>query len=143
MKPQFHGITSLLLIFAAIVLAAIAMFKVSWVLGVVYLIICGIASLAMLYAYCAKCPSRNQCGHFFPGKAAKVFKNRQPGPYTIIELVVTGLTLVLLIGLPQLWLYRYFGLFIAFWIMTVIAVIQIRTVVCRACDNTYCPANNR
>jgi len=142
MKTRFHGITSLVLVFAAIVLAAIAMFQVSLALGVVYLVICGTASLAMLYAYCAKCPSRQQCGHVFPGKIAGIFKNRQSGPYTKIDLAVTGLALALLIGMPQFWLYRYFGLFIAFWVMTAIAVIQIHTFVCRACNNTYCPSKS-
>ena len=143
MKTWFHGITSLGLIFAAIVLAAVAMFRVSWVLGVVYLLICGIASIAMLYAYCAKCPCRDQCGHVFPGKMARIFKNRSPGPYTITELAITGLALILLIGLPQAWLFRYIGLFVAFWVMTAIAVIQMRTIVCRTCNNTYCPVKSR
>ncbi|MBN1849886.1 MAG: hypothetical protein JW932_15030 [Deltaproteobacteria bacterium] len=141
MKAQSHGIISLGLIFAAVILAAIAIFRVSWVPGVIYLAVCGIASIALLYAYCAKCPCRDQCGHVFPGKMARIFKTRRP-PYTIFELVVTGLILILFIGLPQIWLYRYFGLFIAFWVMIVIAVIEIRTVVCRVCSNTYCPGKN-
>ena len=143
MRIQLHGITSLGLVLAAIVLAAVVMFQVSWALGVVYLVICVAALLVILYAYCAKCICRTHCGHVFPGKASMVFKNRQPGPYTTVEMAVTGLALLLLIGLPQAWLFRYTGSFIAFWVMTAIAVIQIRTIVCRACDNIHCPANSR
>lgn len=143
MRLQLHGITSLGLVLATIILAAVVMFQVSWALGVVYLVICVVASLAILYAYCAKCPCRIHCGHVFPGKTAMVFKNRPPGPYTTVELAITGLALLLLIGLPQAWLFQYTGPFIAFWVMTAIAVIQIRTVVCRACDNIHCPAKSR
>ncbi len=74
----------------------------------------------------------------FPGKAAQVF-NREPGPYTLIELAAMILALALLIGLPQFWLWRYTGLFIAFWVLNGIALVQIRIVVCRTCGNIYCP----
>jgi hypothetical protein len=143
MSIQLHGITSLGLVLAAIVLAAVVMFQVSWALGVVYLLICAVALLAILYGYCAKCPCRIHCGHVFPGKAAMIFKNRPPGPYTTVELAITCLALLLLMGLPQAWLWRYIEPFIAFWVMTAIAVIQIRTIVCRACDNIHCPVKSR
>jgi hypothetical protein len=143
MRSQFHGVTSIGLVMVATVIAVVAMFRTSWVLGVVYLVVCAVASGVVLYAYCAKCPCRTNCGHVFPGRLATIFGDRQPGPYTAVELAVLGLALLLLLGLPQVWLWRYTGLFVAFWVLNAIALVQIRVVVCRACDNAYCPANPR
>ena len=139
---QFHGISSLGLALTAIVLAAVGSFHISWVLGTVYLVTCAVASLTILYVYCAKCPSQMHCGHVFPGKIVMRFKSRTPGTYKNAELIVTGLALLLLIGFPQAWLWQHTGLLIVFWLMIAIAVIQIRTVVCRVCDNIYCPAKS-
>ena len=142
-RTQFHGISSLGLVLAAITLAAVGIFQISWVVGVVYLVSCAVASLTILYVYCAKCPCPMHCGHVFPGKIVLYFKSRTPGTYKNAELIVTGLALTLLIGFPQAWLWQHPGLLIAFWLMVAIAVIQIRTVVCRICDNIYCPAKSR
>ncbi|MCK4858342.1 MAG: hypothetical protein KAT58_10265 [candidate division Zixibacteria bacterium] len=135
---KFHGVTSLGLAAVATVIAAIAIFQTSWVFGIVYLVICAAAPGAILYAYCAKCPCKEHCAHVFPGKAAMAF-DRKPGPYTTTEMAVLVLALLLLIGLPQFWLWRYTGWFIAFWALSGIALVQVRAVVCRTCDNVYCP----
>jgi hypothetical protein len=138
MSKRFHGVTSLGWVAVATVIAAVAMFRVSWVLGVVYLVVCVAAPGAILYAYCTKCPCKAHCGHVFPGKAALAI-NRQPGPYTGTELAVLTVALLALIGLPQFWLWRHAGLFVAYWVLNAIAFVQIRLVVCRACENVYCP----
>jgi hypothetical protein len=140
MKKQYYGITSFGLFSAAIVLAVVATFLISWRLGFVYLAICVMSLLTMLYMYCAKCPCRTHCGHVIPGKIVVVFKDRPSEPYTPVEMVFTIVAMLFLIGLPQVWLWEYIWLFIAFWVMIVLAVIQMKTVVCRACDNIYCPA---
>ena len=141
MTKRFHGITSIVLVAAAIVIAAIAVFRASWVMGVVYLGVCAAALVTIVYAYCAKCPCKEHCAHVFLGKAAMAF-DRQPGPYTATEIAALILALLLLLGLPQFWLWRYTGLFVAFWVLNAIAIVQIRTVVCPACDNTHCPLNS-
>jgi hypothetical protein len=138
LTERFHGITSIGLVLIATIIAAAAMFQTSWVLGIVYLVICVAAPGAIIYAYCAKCPCQAHCGHVFPGKVAMAF-DRQPGPYTTAELAVLALALLSLIGLPQFWLWRYTGLFVAYWALNAVAFAQIRLVVCRACDNVYCP----
>jgi hypothetical protein len=143
MRSRFHGITSIGLLLVAIAIAVVVMFRTSLVLGVVYLVVCAVAPGAVLYAYCARCPCQTNCGHVFPGKLAAALTNRQPGPYTKVELAATGLALLLLLGLPQVWLWRYTGLFAAFWVLNAIALVQVRAAVCRDCDNAYCPANPR
>jgi len=135
---KFHGVTSLGLVAVAVVIAVVVMFQTSPVLGIVYVGVCVVAPIVVLYAYCAKCPCKEHCAHVFPGKAAMAF-DRKPGPYTTTEMAVLVLALLLLIGLPQFWLWRYTGWFIAFWALSGIALVQVRAVVCRTCDNVYCP----
>jgi hypothetical protein len=141
-NSQFHGVTSLGLVLTATVIAAVVMFMTSWVLGVVYLVVCVVASQAILRAFCAKCPCKTHCAHVFPGKAAMAIE-REPGPYTVVELGALGLSFLLLFGLPQVWLWRYAGLFVAYWALSAIAFVQIRMVACRACDNVYCLLKSR
>jgi hypothetical protein len=144
MTTRFHGLTSLELIFLAITLAAVAIFMSAWLLGISYLVAGVVGLTGLLYAYCAKCPCRTHCGHVIPGKIVRsIFPHRQPGPYSLIELAVLGLALLLLLGLPQIWLWQFTGLFLAFWLLTAIALIQIRMIICRTCDNIYCPARLR
>ncbi len=143
MKTQIHGVTSLGLILVANVMAIVTLFLSSWGWGVVYLG-GGLAALGgILYAYCAKCPCRTHCGHVIPGKIVVALTNRQTGPYTPVEFAILGLALLWLIGLPQLWLWQETGLLVTFWVLVAVALVQIRTVVCRACDNVYCPARLR
>lgn len=143
MATRFHGVTSLGLVLVAIVLAAVAAFLTSWVLGLAYLAVCAVAPAGILVAYCAKCPCQSHCGHLFPGKLAMRFLDRQPGPYTPAELGTVGLALLLLLGLPQVWLWRYPLLFAVYWVLNAVALIEIRAVVCRSCENVYCPARSR
>ncbi|MBN1426984.1 MAG: hypothetical protein JXB07_01285 [Anaerolineae bacterium] len=140
MTTRFHGITSLALAGAAIALGAVAMFQSAMWIGVGYLLVCAIAAPVVLYAYCAKCPCKTHCAHVLPGKAAMLFK-RQPGPYSPAEMLAMIVALLLMVGLPQIVLWRSPGLLIAFWVLLGIAVIQVRSVVCRACGNINCPLN--
>jgi hypothetical protein len=138
MTRQIHGVTSLGFAAIAVLIAAIAIFQTSWLLGLLYLGICIAAARTILYAFCAKCSCKANCVHILPGKAALSI-TRQPGPYSPTELGAVVLALALLMGLPQIWLWQYTGLLIAFWVLNAVAFVQIRAVACRACDNSHCP----
>lgn len=142
MSRQFHGVSSLALLGVAAVLAALAMFDASWQVGAAYVVIGVAAQYVLVRAFCAKCPCKAHCGHVLPGRIARRY-DRRPGPYTAGELAALGVALVALIGLPQGWLWRVPGLFAAYWVLTAVALVEIRLVVCRSCDNVYCPLRNR
>jgi hypothetical protein len=129
MSTRFHGVTSISLVGIAIVIAAVAMFQASWVLGVVYLAGCLVAPLGIAYAFCAKCACRTHCAHVIFGKLAMALANRQPGPYSRSEVAVVAVALLWLLGLPQIWLWRSLGLFAAFWVLNAVAFLQIRAAV--------------
>jgi hypothetical protein len=141
MKTRFHGVTSLIFVGIAIVLAAVAIFQASLWLGIGYLLLCGLASFVVVYSYCAKCPCKAHCAHVLPGKAAMFFK-RPSGPYSTAETLSMVTALALLIGPPQLVLWRSPALMVTFWILCGIAFAQIRIAVCRTCNNIYCPLKN-
>jgi hypothetical protein len=135
---RFHGITSGIFAGVAVCLGGAAIFRTSFGIGLCYLLVCPISLGVVLYAYCAKCPCQADCAHVLPGRAAALF-GRRPGPYSTAEIAAMGASLLLLIGVPQFFLWRYPAAWIAFWILLGIALIQIRGAVCRACGNTYCP----
>ncbi|MBN1563464.1 MAG: hypothetical protein JXA10_06485 [Anaerolineae bacterium] len=137
---RIHGVTSLLSVGIAVGLAAGVMFSEATALGAAYLVLGAGSMVAIVYAYCAKCPCKAHCGHIIPGIIATRI-HRTPGPYTSAEYSVLGITLALIIGLPQIWLWQHTGLFVAFWVLTGIGLVQIRAFVCRACHNGYCPLN--
>ena len=142
-KAQSYGTISLGLIATDISLAVVIIFEASWVWGIMYLVICLVSSVSILYAFCAKCSCREHCGHVLPGKASGIFKNRLQGPYSPFELIITCLALLLLVGTPQPWLMKNVLVMVFFWMIILIAVIQIRAVVCKACDNVCCPINSK
>jgi hypothetical protein len=139
MSARFHGVMSISLVGVSIVVAALVAFQTSPLLGIAYVVGCALAPLGIVYAFCAKCPCRTHCAHVIFGKLAVALTNRQPGPYTPAEMAVVGLGLLWLLGLPQVWLWRNLALFVVFWVLNAVAVVQIRLAVCPACDNVHCP----
>ena len=144
MRRQTHGVVSLGL--AAIALAAVSqsMFQQSLVLGILYLVLAGISALVVLYAFCAKCADREQCGHVIAGPAAaKMFKNRKPGPYTTRDMFLVSAALTVIFLYPQIWLWRHPPAFGAFWICLAVAAVDIRARVCSGCGNANGPGNSK
>lgn len=138
MSRKFHGVTSLALAGVAVVLAILALFRFSGVVGVIYLAGLAIGAPLILWAYCAKCEGKHDCAHVLPGRLAAMFE-RPAEPYTSAEFWLMYLGLALMLLLPQIWLWRSLGLLIAFWLLLGIAFLQIRRNVCRGCGNDLCP----
>ena len=136
---QTHGLVSLALIGGCVILGAAAMFLEWWMLGVAYLSSSVIAAFSIVYGFCSKCPSQDQCGHLLPGRLARVFR-REPSPCTALEIATVAVACLILFGVPQLYLWRQPALFVIFWGMAIFAGIKIRCCVCPACANRFCPA---
>jgi hypothetical protein len=140
MSTRFHGIMSVLLVAAAIIIAVLALMLApvgwGWVLG--YLLLCAAGGAAVFYAYCAKCPCKACCAHVLPGKVAVLFP-RTPGPYSTTEAAVVIGALLLILGLPQLWIWRSVLAGVTFWLLIAVATTQILTFICGVCPNTHCP----
>jgi len=138
---DLYGVTSLIFILTAILLADLDLFENKSVWGIVYALVILTSSFLIIYVFCAKCPCKNECRHIIPGRLARAFKSKTSGPYSKIENAIVVILLLLLIGFPQIWLWNSTDLFFAFWILIIIGLIQIRTVVCKGCKNSFCPIN--
>lgn len=142
MVNKFHGIFSLLLAGSAILLSLIMMFKNSTALGVTFTVFCLISTVAIIRLFCAKCSSRENCGHVFPGAIAdKLFKQVKPDPYTFAEIAVFVLCMAGVIILPQFWLFKNVWAFASYWVILGFVGIYIKKNVCTTCENNYCPSN--
>jgi hypothetical protein len=140
MSGKFHGVFSLLLIAAAVVIALAYMLSNSLGWGLVYLVIIVFAAPIVLYSYCAKCLCREDaCSHFFPGKLTRLLPNRKSAPYSFIDYFGTAVSLSIVFGLPQFWLWQNRSFFLLFWVLLAGGLVEILFFVCRACSNTSCP----
>ncbi|MFH1194989.1 MAG: hypothetical protein V1720_04720 [bacterium] len=142
MKINFHGLFSLLLVVIAIALSIFVLFNASLIFGACYLIFCLIGGVMILRVFCAKCPGRNNCGHFFPGIiTAKLFPGISPKPFTKKELLLLSLIIIVMISIPQNLLFQRIELFAAYWMILIVAGIEIKLTVCTKCKNEFCPSN--
>jgi len=140
MDRNFHGVFSLVLVYAAVIIALIYLLDLSAALGSVYLAIVVISNPIVLYAYCAKCVCRKEaCGHVFPGKLTRLLPERKQGPYTFGDYFWTCVSLMALLGFPQVWLWQNRILFVSYWILLLVGLAEILFLVCRACGNENCP----
>jgi hypothetical protein len=140
MVGKFHGVFSLLLILAAVVMALFYLLSRSIGWGLVYLCIIIIANPVILYSYCAKCLCRQDaCSHIFPGKLTRLLPARKQAPYSFLDYFTTAISFTVLFGFPQVWLRQRPAIFILFWILLIVGLVEILIFVCRACSNTNCP----
>ena len=142
MINKINGIGSFVLIQIGAFIGLYVMALSSMVMAVIYGgILVGALGL-ILYSFCAKCPCKEKgCGHYFPGKLTKFFPDRRPGPYTSWEYGVTFCGVLLIIATPQYWLFQYPVAAGLFWLLIVIALVQINLTVCKSCENGYCAMN--
>jgi hypothetical protein len=139
MKQPFHGVFSLLLFILAVAGALITLWRQSPWLGLLYLAITGLSAYGILFAYCCKCGVRfDNCSHVFPGRLTLLLPQRKQGPYTFGDIIATGLFLVVILVFPQYWLLQNMTAMILFWLLAIIALVDILLFVCRQCENRGC-----
>ena len=142
MKRKTGGVLSLGGVALALAAAAQSLFQQSAVLGTAYLILASLSIPVVLYAFCARCPDRGDCGHVLPGPAAAaLFSKRKCAPYSAGDLTLTLSALAVLLVFPQIWLWRHPIAFGVFWILMAVSVAGIRSGVCPGCRNVHCPGH--
>ena len=140
MRSNFHGVFSLILILASVVIALSYMLSVSPGWGFVYLGTIILVNPIVLYAYCAKCLCRDDaCSHVFPGKLTRWLPPRKQGPYTRMDYFWTALALMALFGFPMPWLWQSNVRFFGYWLLLLLGLAEILFFVCHACRNQNCP----
>jgi hypothetical protein len=133
------------LLFAAILaVGAFAIFSHSHTWGWIYI---GVAILGqaafVLPSLCGHCPyphHLNDCLFLPAGIMKKLVKYRGP-KITGSESALIGITLLLVVGIPQVWLIKEPGLLILFWALFVPFLAFFPFYLCKRCRHTGCPAN--
>ena len=140
MNRQIHGIFSLLILFAAVLTATLAIVQSSVIWAVLYLVGILLSCLVVLYSFCVKCPCRNtDCRHVIPGRLTRFFPRREEGPYTFWDKTGLVVPIVFMTVFPQYWLLKHPVHFYLFVVFLLIAAEDIQFFVCKGCTNCFCP----
>lgn len=139
MKEKIHGIISLFLFSGTAVISFIGINKFSTKFAIEYLLIVIISFLIIIYSYCTKCKCHEyNCLHIIPGFIVKILPKRKTGKYLFWDYIGVIIPMVLIIFIPQYWLIKNMILFLIFWTLLIIALVEIINIVCKACINDNC-----
>ncbi|MFP4661673.1 MAG: hypothetical protein ACLFPF_05740 [Halanaerobiales bacterium] len=138
MGDRFHGVFPLFLIGLAIGMGIYFVIIDSRLVGLLYCALISISLNIVIYSYCCKCKGRNSCAHVIPAKIAEIFPERKQGKYTSLDYLGLVLSIVILIGFPQYWLFHNIVFLLFFWVLIIIAVVEILYKVCPKCENREC-----
>ena len=135
----FHGWLSLSMLASVVAIGFSAIVTHSPAFAAGYALVVVAGTVVVLVAFCAKCPCWDAaCRHIIFGPLASLLTRRTEGKHSLSDILFTTVALVAIVVYPQMWLVRSTGLSIAFWLLSVILLIEIRRNVCRRCDNRHC-----
>jgi hypothetical protein len=137
-KNNKHGIISMIIFFAAIVLGISAIFKESAYMGIGYISFLPLGFVIIIYSYCTKCAGRFHCGHIIIGRIAQQFPKRKQRAYSKSDYAGVIIPLLTMMLFPQIFLWKTTWMFISFWFLSIVAVLEINKFVCSKCQNSQC-----
>jgi uncharacterized membrane-anchored protein YitT (DUF2179 family) len=121
------------------ILGFIGIAKFSLGIALLYVSGCIISFVIFVYAFCTKCPIRNQCVHIVHGRLTNLMPQRESGVYSHCERGSTMLYFLFLAAFPQYWLFNSPWLMAWFWMIFVSGLAINVIKVCPGCGNVYCP----
>jgi len=138
MSAKRYGFIGLLMLIAAVLTGLSATLLYSVTAAAIYLVGSIAVFLIFVYAYCAKCPVRDDCTHLLQGRLTRLMPGRTTGAYSRSDL----LGLVVFFGFvalfPQVWLIRTPVLMLVFWILFLGNLVITHYGCCRGCGNISC-----
>ena len=138
-KINIHGVVSLLLFLDATTVAFIAILNKSMVMAGVYLLLFIAFLMIVSIVYCSKCSCRQNCNHLIIGWISQKLSKRKYGKYTNNEIIFgVFLPLIPTLVIPQFYLYHNTLYLILYWVLSIVAALEISFYVCRGCKNTKC-----
>ncbi|MFO7732635.1 MAG: hypothetical protein R6X21_03190 [Candidatus Aminicenantes bacterium] len=140
LSPRFHGVLTLALLIASLLVGLVAVALKSAPAAVLYglMVLAGLPTI--VYLFCGKCVCRGKaCLMVLPGRLSFRLPPRKTEAYTKADFAGILGTLTLLALFPQYWLWQTKPLFIAFLILILAAHAEVMLFVCRACENCRCP----
>ena len=139
MKSKFHGIFSFTLMSLSYLLAIVIVYNSSVNFALLYILVIFVSSFLIVYSFCTKCACRGKgCAHLLPGKLAGLLPKREQGEYSKLDIVGTIVGIAAIISFPQYWLWQQKIVFVVFWVVQIIAVLEVKCFVCGQCENHIC-----
>jgi hypothetical protein len=145
---KVHGVMFLVLATGAWLLGAVVVMARSTLWGSLDLALIVVGFVAVIWAYCTKCPVRKDCSHVLPGYLTRYFPHRITGPYLRSDVAVMAAAFLAMTIFPLFWLVKNVPMLLAYVALLVIAIVDLRVKVCGQCRNVFCvlrksPANER
>ncbi len=92
----------------------------------------------IIYTFCRKCKTRNDCSHVFFGPITRLMPESRSKVYSKSDYYITGLLVFLVVILPQYWLWQLTVLPYLYLGLLAVIGLQINKYVCAKCNNTAC-----
>jgi hypothetical protein len=142
MSYRLHGLFSVILFYIAMGLGLYVIFPASPKMGLVFVGLILAATGGIVYSFCSKCPCQaRNCSHILLGWIANLLPRRKPSAYTWRDISGLLLSFLVVLVFPQAWLWPHRVMFILFWVLCVLTVLDILLAVCPECKNALCPLN--
>lgn len=138
MSKKTYGIIGLVMFAAAFLVGLFGILRYSVAAAGIYLIGSIAVFLIFVYAFCAKCPVRDNCTHVIQGMLTHLMPGRTTGPYSRSDLLGLLLFFGFVALFPQYWLIRDPLLMLIFWILFLGDLLITHYRCCRGCGNIYC-----
>ncbi len=141
---MFHGKLSIALVGVALLLGLIALIRVKSAVTIIYVILLFVSPFSIAYFYCRNCPNcGDQCPHVLFGRIAALFGAKNPTAYKPVEVIFALLPFACAVIIAQFGLVHRMGLLVSFWVLFLIALIEILLEVCPTCTNEMCALYKR
>ena len=139
MSDRTYGIVGLAMFAAAFCTGLYAILPYSIIAAGIYLVGSTAVYLIFVYAFCAKCPVRNECNHVVMGRLTQLVPARTTGAYSRSDLLGTVVFFGFVALFPQYWLIRNPMLMLVFWMLFFGNLAITHSRCCKGCGNTCCP----
>jgi hypothetical protein len=138
MSKKTYGIIGLVMYIAAFLVGLYGILPYSVTAAGIYLVGSIAVFLIFVYAFCAKCPVRDNCTHVLQGMVTHLMPGRTTGAYSRCDLLGTLLFFAFVALFPQYWLIRNPMLMLVFWILFLGNLAITHYMCCKGCGNIYC-----
>jgi len=127
MMVRFHSYVFSLTLFSYLFLGFYAVLIQSTFAALFYFFFIVFCSFFIAYFCCTKCQSTYvSCLHKFPGVLTHFFRMKTNKRFRKFELYIIYITTIIVIMIPQLWLWNVKIIFLLFWILVFVDVFENR-----------------
>ena len=137
-QDKFHGVFSLALIDLAFIIAIYSIALQSIAMAGLFTLLIIVGFGIVIYSFCTKCSSNKDCGHVLLGPIAQKMPKKEIGNYKTKHYLGALVPILILVAIPQYWIWQSLWSGISFWALFAIAGSEVNKFVCTKCNNRAC-----